>query len=1125
MPEAVRHEIRTRHDVNFVVIAGAGTGKTTLLVDKLMALVRDGRAELSEIAAITFTEKAAAEISVRVVDEIERALAQGDDPDGRYSRARDQLDGAAITTLHGFAARLIRERPVDAGLPPDHEILDDVRTRLMFEELYAAWETEQMSRVRDTWRRLVVQRVDARLQELAEAFVQNLDILQDYAIKPPEDVERLADRLETGFAGVCARLRARLPEARDAGDNAAAVAARLLEALPAFDKARLQDPFRALRLLDTLPLNRRKVGKKAAWAHPAALEEIQSAVLEAVEAVDAYRDRWRHLLAHDAWTVLRGFLEVYQAEKYRQGVVEFQDLLIAARNMLKHRKDARRHFQERFRVLLVDEFQDTDPLQAEILFYLAENGARADDWRDVELVPGKLFIVGDPKQSIYRFRRADVEVFEEVRERIVAQGGLERTLVRNFRSLPGVVHFVNAFFGQCIARPDDGGRYQPDYDQIEPFRNGDGGPRVELLVHAKGDGGEAAGTGPGRGRGRGTRRKPEGYPADTARELEARILAARLEQMIGRERLIPEGGDRRAVRPGDVAILFRATTHLDVYTGALQDRGLPVRVVGSTRFYAAQEVVDLANLLRAIASPHDTLALASALRSPAFGFDDVAITLLAGNDLLDYRKVGAVAELAKRGVDQRLLERVGRAYRTLCDLHEMRDRVSMPAMVSEALNRTALLPTAYASFAGEQKVLNLEKVRSLARTYEAAGMRSLQRFADTLLGAIVGKRQEEEMSDTEAGDDVIRILTIHKAKGLEWPVVVLPGLMSSHAGPEIFLVQRDAGAFGFRVAEARTSNWDALKDHERPRADAERVRLFYVAMTRARDYVILSGVQQNRQGKAAMLTALTTFMDTHAGAGWRKPGVVSIAGVSDSPGKRRLETVQVRVAPAGALLGDTPMSPARRDLVSIVERADEPGVARRVPQVLASRERARHRHEALAAAPSPPRRLRYAPPDCLARQALLVAAPGAPTSPRERVQRAAAGVSGGRRHAPGGRDAVVAAVAHFLASPLADRVSRAHLWGVDVPVLFQPLPGLSVEARADLLFEPRGAQLEALCFAPDRGSMEGEWLEALVVGLATMPEPRPRCVAVHALAEGHWEEIALNAARVERARLAMGWNV
>ena len=777
MPQAVRDEIKTRHDVNFVVIAGAGTGKTTLLVDKLMALVRDGHAELSEIAAITFTEKAAAEIAVRVESEIETALARGHDPEGRLSRARDQLDSAAITTLHGFAGRMLRERPIDAGLLPDHDILDEVRTRLMFEEFYAAWETEQLSQVRATWRRLVEQRVDAALPGLAESFVTNLDILQDYTLDPPESVDVLAERLENAFSRICTELSGLVDFASDRNDRAVAIAERLLTTLPTFTRQRLRDPFRALRALDDLHLSRRKVGKKSGWATPEALKAVQAAVTDTLDAIDAYQAGWRHILAHDAWTVLREFLDAYQADKHRRGVVEFQDLLISARNMLRHRKEARKHFQARFKVLLVDEFQDTDPLQAEIVFFLAEDGARADTWKDVQLVPGKLFIVGDPKQSIYRFRRADVEVFEEVRARVKAQGGVEHTLKRNFRSLPGVVHFVNAFFSRHITRPDDGGTYQPDYDPMVPFRPGGDEPRVELIVHAPEEaGGDLGDTRKGRSR----RRKADGFSADQARELEARMLAARLETMIGRERLVMDGDRRRVVRPGDIALLFRATTHLDVYTGAFQDRGLPVRVVGSTRFYTAQEVIDLANLLRAIASPHDAVALVGALRSPAFGFDDVLITHLARLGLLDYRRLDGLDTLAQRGLDGSVVDRVRRAYQTLQELHALRDRISMPALVSEALNRTSLLPVAYASFAGEQKVLNLEKVRSLARSYEAAGMRSLERFANTLLSAIVGRRQEEEMADTEVGDDVIRILTIHKAKGLEWPVVVVPGLMSSH---------------------------------------------------------------------------------------------------------------------------------------------------------------------------------------------------------------------------------------------------------------------------------------------------------------------------------------------------------
>ncbi len=1118
MPESVRNEIRTRHDVNFVVIAGAGTGKTTLLVDKLLALIRDGQARLSEMAAITFTEKAAAEISLRVKNEIEAALVRGEDPDGRLARARDELDGAAITTLHGFAARLLRDRAVEAGLVPDHEILDDVRTRLMFEEVYARWEAEALSQPREAWRRLLNERVDRALPELAESMVQYLDLVEVHEVAAPVPVSELAGRLADRLQAVCATLATCLPGARDPDDKAAARGRTLLAALPRFDREYLLNPTRALRDLDALPLNRRKVGKKGAWLDPALLEQVNEAVADAVEAVAEYRSGWQHILAHDAWQVLQDFLSAYRTEKSVQGVVEFQDLLIRTRDLLRDRKDVRGFFQNRYRVILVDEFQDTDPLQAEIVFYLAEDGPTADDWRNVRLAPGKLFIVGDPKQSIYRFRRADVEVFEEVRARVVAQGGEERTLERNFRSVSGVIDFVNAYFAGHIRRPQDGGRYQPDYAPLVPVRHSaPGTPRVELLVHTRSGYGEKKGTGEGGS-------KPRGFSADQARELEARMMAARIERMIHRERLVPDGSSLRPVRPGDIAILFRATSHLDVYTDALQDRGVPVRIIGSTRFYAAQEVIDASNLLRAIVAPHDTLALVAVLRSPAFGFDDVAITRLVRSGLLDYRRWQALDALEEG--TQTDLERIRKAFHTLDTLHHMRDRVSMPALVSEALNRTLLLPTAYAAYAGQQKILNLEKVRSLARTYEAAGMRSVEAFSDTLLRAIVGKRQEEEMSDAEAGDDVVRILTIHKAKGLEWPVVFVPGLMSSYTGAASFLVRRDSGRFGFRAGSAQTRDWEELKEYERPREEAERVRLLYVAMTRARDYLVLTGVQQARQGKAAGLTALSAFMDARVGPGWREPGVHPVVPAGEGQAQQGGGHLVVRTGPVKTYLEAPPMSAGRADLVGLVDLCDREEVIRTVPEVLASRARARARRKPHSNGQEP-LCWKVDEPDSLARFALSLAPLQVPPSPAERLDLAAQTVPGqprtfGREE----REQAVDLVARILESPLSRRLADNSLVDIRVPVRILVADACIVETTVDLLFrDTRGAPV-ALGFVSGRQDEDTPRIDALTASLAdsSTGEHTGRLIVCR-LDTGDWQEVPLDSARARqaRARLEHRW--
>ena len=506
---------------------------------------------------------------------------------------------------------------------------------------------------------------------------------------------------------------------------------------------------------------------------------------------------------------------------------------------------ARAALQARFRYLLVDEFQDTDPLQAEIVFLLCEREPVAADWRDTVLEPGKLFVVGDPKQSIYRFRRADIGMYDQVRRLVAGQpegtGALE-VIRQNFRTTPAVVQWVNNVFADVFDEDREEGR-QPGYQWVEPFRPQADGPRVSVLLGD--DFGSAAGA------------------ADAARQAEAQALAALLLAMHGEEqerwsvqdRSAAGDGDTEPWRPprwGDVALLFRATTGLETYEQAFREAGVPYRVDGGKAYFARREVDDALLCLRAVDDPSDGPAVYGALHSSLFGFSDDELFLFwAAGGRFDLFAAQPVAHAA-----------VGAALATLRGLHERR-AASEPHELAADLVRVARASEFLAATGpgGAQAIANLEKLIDRARAFSGAGGGGLGAFL--AWAAEAGDASGEQESQVDDDGDVVHLLTIHKAKGLEYPIVVLVGgALSGGGGGGEPIVDRDERRLAIKLkaelpgAPARDlepQRYTTLREREKRMEASEARRLLYVAATRARDRLVVTcfGRLTNKDGSPA----------------------------------------------------------------------------------------------------------------------------------------------------------------------------------------------------------------------------------------------------------------------------------
>lgn len=852
--EPARIAAETTFDRNIVVVAGAGTGKTTLLVNRLVhLLMKEPRPlELARVVALTFTNKAATEMKVRLRDRLLALIEPGggapeggavglDDLRARYGLSADavadraraalkDLERAQIGTLHRFAAHLLRLYPIESGVDPSFREDDGSR----FDEHFAAqwdwWLDAELGPAgpnHEAWRRVLAELSLDDVRSLASALCGELVPLD--ALRRQLAQAELPPALRDWFAAK----RTRAAELLAAHDRPKRRKAEEMLAAAVELFARLERE--GLQGLDGLDGDvREQLGRDPGSATKGWSEEAFA------EAADLIRVAQSVLAVDVEWMaglvgLLLPFVERVRASFLEQGWVSFDGLLARARVLLRDHPAIRARLKEEYQALLVDEFQDTDPAQYEIVLFLAEKAGRcAATWREVEPAPGKLCIVGDPKQSIYAFRRADIEAFDRVVELVRAAGGEVHKLDTNFRSHASVLDAVNGVFDRLFREEPHVQPANVPLVALPDRRAGFEAPGVELrLVVAEG----------------------EGTDSDGLAKLEAEALARWLaEEVLGRELLTDAKGRRVAVQPGHVALLFRKLTQSQDYLEALRRQGVPYVTDGEKHFYRRQEVVDLINLLRAVENPHDRLALVGLLRSPIGGVTDRELVELAERDGLDYRRPERLAAWSGPHAAS-----VRQLYERLGELHREAGRRSLPEAVDLLFTRLPVLELAAASLHGEQAVANLLKLRRMAVELADRPTLTLAGFAELMAARQAEQPDEAESALAEESPEAVRVLTIHKAKGLEFPIVILPGLHQGTGGgrvPPAIAEDWSTGVLGLSVGGKCSLGAVLVADKARRREEAERRRLLYVGMTRARELLVLSGGRQERVGRGAFLSLL-----------------------------------------------------------------------------------------------------------------------------------------------------------------------------------------------------------------------------------------------------------------------------
>lgn len=828
-----RKRIATEFGTTFFVEAAAGTGKTTALVGRIVELVRTGAGTLGQIVAVTFTEKAAGEMKLRLRGEIEKArLKAASEERTRLDRALNELELARIGTIHAFCGDLLHERPIESGIDPLFEVLSESGTRAIAEEAFDGWFQNTLSDPPEGVRRVLRRRSGKQLpRELLRNGMLSLLEHRDFPARwrrDPFDRDAAIDKLIDGLTQLGALASASSWSSDRLAQNLAEIA-RAMEELTRLEAVHGRD-------YDGLEAGLRTLSRRRSWEWKGAAKTKFGA--RSRDEVLVVRDRLKADLAgfieqsdadlapliHEA---LQAPIANYQALKAKAGRLDFLDLLIKTRDLVRGDRSVRVELQRRFTHFFIDEFQDTDPLQTEILLLLAADKPDETDWRATRPVPGKLFLVGDPKQSIYRFRRADVALYEGIKDHLVAIGAEVLHLTTSFRAQPSIQTFVNEVFsGAMSSRPDGGQAAYVALQHARPEFAGQPSLIALPVPRPYGDFGNII-----------ERSINESLPDAVGG------LVAWLVNSSGWT--VEEEGRRVPIRPRHIAILFRRFRNFgaDVtrpYVRALEARNVPHVLVGSRSFHDREEVIALRNAIDAIEWPDDELKVFATLRGPFFALNDEALLAFRqhiGDDgAVRTRRLNPMHQVERATLDPIALD-VADALDVLRQLHFDRNRIPIAATVAKFLGAVrahagiALWPT------GEQALANCQRLIDIARRFER-GASSFRAFAEEL-GDDMESAELDEAPIVEESTEGVRVLTVHKAKGLEFQVVILADptcnetrdTPSRHVDPSRSLwVETLCGCVPAELKEAAQFELQADR--------AEAVRVAYVAATRARDLLV-----------------------------------------------------------------------------------------------------------------------------------------------------------------------------------------------------------------------------------------------------------------------------------------------
>ncbi|WP_164491771.1 UvrD-helicase domain-containing protein [Staphylospora marina] len=737
-------------DKNCIVQAGAGSGKTRVLVERYLAILERHNQDpgmLDRIVAITFTEKAAAEMKERIRKEVSvrarRMRQAGDDVRAAaWHRLFGEMERARITTIHSFCLQLLRRYPVEAGIDPDPVVLEEA----------------------ESGRRLT-ESVEEALAARLSATGESTGVLESWVV-------------DIGWSGSVNRLTGVLAELLTKGMD-----------VPALREKTMSD----LDMRERLSSDR-------------AEREGSVRVPEPTEDAFGKREfpaaRLERILLEEIFDVIEAAFRLYAERKQADGAIDYDEMQSRVCGLLEKHPEIRREIREGIDWLMVDEYQDTSPLQKKLIDLLGR-----DD--DGSFRPGKLFVVGDPNQSIYGFRGVDVTVFHRTREEICASPeGTEVFLRHNFRSEPELVKLCNNVFGKLMNEEAPNG-----YVPAEAGIRGSSPSHVaEWIDVPKAD--------------------PR-FPGWDHRDLEAAMLARRIDRMIREE----------GVRPGQMAVLFRAMTHVKKVERELARLGIPYFVVKGRGFYDRQEIHDVKHFLRLLVNPEDRAAMVGVLRSPFCAVSDETVTRIA---LEAAWREGPERWAERPDLDEAERRKLRRFAVLLQKAGQLAGTMRIGDLLRMVLEESGYTVTAWAVPEGKRTVANLNKLLEQADRLEGMDGWSISRYLDRLEWLTREQERENEAAVESEDSDCVKLMTIHQAKGLEFPVVFVPDLSRKPGRNRLDLFVCDERGLVVNLKDGQGNTVERFTSAEERRKRLEReesLRLLYVAMTRAESRLVLSGVR------------------------------------------------------------------------------------------------------------------------------------------------------------------------------------------------------------------------------------------------------------------------------------------
>jgi len=837
-----RDHIRNDLDSNIVVEAAAGTGKTTSMVGRMVALLLEDKCKISTIAAVTFTKKSASELRERFHAGLmsrARSTEVSESKRGLLRNAVENIEQCFIGTIHSFCGRILRERPIEAGVRVAFEEIDEVADQRLQEEAWDMFVAEAYTKQDSVLDELTD--VGLTIGQLGDAF-KKFVLYPDVETWPSEKPKSIpfmaiADAVNA-YVNHIREIEYMLPV--NPGSDKLSVEYRKLER--AVRQRDLSNPLVLMEILEGCKYSNKMLTQKP-WG-----DYKQNSKDERDRWEDFYAStikpalsQWREIRYEIIIRVLQSATDVYDKMRIGRGLLNFQDLLMKASEVLRDSPHVRAYFKKRFTHLLIDEFQDTDPVQAKLMMYLTATDESETQWDRCMPRPGSLFVVGDPKQSIYRFRRADIVTYNRVKEIIEQSGGKILTLSANFRTSPEILKWVNDEFTERF--PESATNHAPGYVPFDYGRQdgtkGDfhGVQRLDIPEDYS--------------------KKPYlslGYEADAI----TNTIAVALEKgmTVSHSAHDEAKGAKPQVQPGDFLIVTRGKKNMNEYAKRLGALGIPHEVTGGTVLNETREIALLCTLLYSVVHADDPVALVNLLRGELFGFSDrLLFRFRQSNGCFKYTSQ-VQEELTTEDT-----ERFTNAFSRLKQYATWLRHLPHVSALERIVQDSGLLALAASKESGNIRAGSLEKVIEIVRA-EQSQIHDVTGLVELIRKLSEGELDHDGMIAGQAPESVVRIMNLHKVKGLEASIVFLADTkgekkheVSLHVDRSeasltrgFMSIRGESGTFTSGPLLAHPHDWELAQETEEPFQNAETTRLLYVAATRAGSNLVVSSLVGSNRG-------------------------------------------------------------------------------------------------------------------------------------------------------------------------------------------------------------------------------------------------------------------------------------